>query len=457
MIKYDSIIGGNILKTLERIGIVLIINMILGIPTVIIQSQDDIPRISDRITILQVDDQYRGFDDPIILRKRQQFEEIEMSLSGRYVVGRTRVTEESGRLVLSNLHIWDTYEFDFNSNVIFPEPHTSLPLDDTTYTKDFAISPDDRYLALRTDTTLRLLTLPDLTLVNEIPASRTVSGEYVIAYAPNDKIAWSHDGSILVALIENETSVLFWEIESGKVSIIPLNVMPYPDWQRTPTTKITSTQQGWIIRDFYEQPDIAFVFCNTEEACTTYKMEDVFNTENKRYSTKTVITALGTLFITEVDLSVDGQRDPNDGQLVFWQFMNGIYGQVKNLPKSIYPYCPRQVSPTASYLYYHNCLDYQKKILDLETMTIERSIEFKPAWISDDTYLATLDTELVFHLERVDSEGDFDFIDFTNVSEIDQNELIYNDVTIIQSVTDNGKQVLITLGGVAALIYIEYE
>lgn len=443
------------MDTLKRIYIVLILNMILGIPTVITQSLTNVPKIDDKVAILQVGDQYRDFDDPIILRKRQQFEEIEMSLSGRYVVGRTRVTDESGRLVLSNLHVWDTDKFDFNSNVIFPEPHTSLPLDDTTYTKDFAISPDDRYLALRTDTTLRLLTLPELTLVNEIPASRTILGEYFIAYAPNDKISWSHDGSILVALVENETSLLFWEIDSGQVSIIPLNIMPYPDWNKTPRTKITSTQQGWIIQDFYEQPDIAFVFCDTEGACTTYKMEDVFNTENKRYSTKTVITALGTLFITEVDFYVDGQRDPNDGQLVFWQFMNGIYNQVKNLPKSTSPYCPRQISSSASYLYYHNCLDYQKKILDLETMTIQRPIEFKPTWISDDAYFATLDTELVFHLESI--EADIDLLDFTQIAEINQDELIYNDAAFIRGVSNDSSQVLITLGGVATLIYIEYE
>lgn len=427
----------------------------LGTNPAFVYSQTSLPNISDHLAILQVTDQYKDFDDPLILRKLSQFEEIEMSSSGRFIVGRTRVTEESGRLVLSNLYIWDTYEFDFEDNVVFPEPYASLSLDETTYTKDFAISPDEQYIALRTETSVKLLTIRDLVVVNEIPASRTISREFTFAYAPNNKIAWSHESNTLAILIENETSLLFWDINSEQISIVPLNIERYPDWQTTPQTRITSTEQGWIIHDFYEQPDVAFVFCDIDKNCTTYRLEGIPNTENVLYKMTTVSSLSGRLVVSASSAFVDNLFDEDGSRMIIWKFSNGEYHPEEIFPRAQYPYLPLTLSPSGKYLYYSNLSDSENAILDLNTVDVLQTLGFSPTWIFNETYIGWLDRNLVFHIEDVITGMDIDSIDFTQVDNIDQNELLFNDEAFVRDISNDGRQILITLGGVASLVYIE--
>ncbi len=442
------------MNPIRNITILLIMIFVLGIVISGSQSQTDIPNISEKVAILQVDDKYDDFDDPLIIETANQFPNIEMSLNGRYIIGHTSVREQSGQLIQFNLYIWDTDEFEFDRNVIFPNPHISLSLDEPT---NYAISSNNQYLVLSTETTLKILTLPDLEFVNEISMSSTISELSYVANTLSKKFALSHDSSVLAVLVENETSVLFWEIDSEQVSITPLNVIPYPDWDRFPNTQMTSIEKGWIIRGFYEQPDIAFVFCDTVKDCKTYHLDGIFDTENRWYDTTTISSLSGLTLATAKSTIVDNQLDENNSQLIIWQFSNDAYQQEEVFPISMYPYFPLALSPSGQYLYFTNEKNYQNGILDLNIMDVMRPIDFAPTWLFEETYIGVLDAELVFHLESVDSETDIDLLDFTQIDGVNQDELIYNDEALIRGVSDDSRQVLITLGGVAALIYIEHQ
>jgi WD40 repeat protein len=435
-------------RTKKYISILFYI-VLLGTIVVRVQSETGIPSIGEPVAILQVQDQYRGFDNPLIFEKANQFEEIEMSLSGRYIVGRTRI-EQSGTLFFSNLYVWDTSDFNIAGQVIFPEPQTTLALNQTNYRADFAISPNDTYLALLTNNALQLLTLPDLEFSREIP---TVSGVRMSV----GLISWSTDGNTVAFLTERATDMVFWNIDIDETFTVSLDVQPFPNWL-TVETNLVATAHGWIIRNFYQHPEIAFIYCSLEGECIQSIIDDSLITETFQdfatISSQTIIADRSTTILTNIR-AIDDNRWEVGHRVIVWRY-DGRYEVSSLLPEISIAYCPYRVSPMATYFYSVYC-GTQDAIWNTNTMEIQRFMSFEPTWLSNDTFFATLNEDFVFLLGRVDEDGMIDSLTIASIPDIDRNELTFNEKSGIQGVGANGRRVLITLGGIAAVISVEYK
>lgn len=250
-------------KIINKIVLVGILIILAGFNTQNLLAQS-IPNFNEGILVLQVNDTY--LTNPVI------------SLDGEYVFTTANIIDPNLRsqgynvyysMTEADLYVWHIYNSSFTDIAVYPRPNWQLPVEDSVMGPDAAFSPSSEYLALRTDTSLELLAVPELNLVDS--ASINVppimpSDDDVLPVKPPDApfgyLAWSTDSRLIATLAVGK--IIVWDINTYELKEYPTPVGNTYD-------TIRAGSDGWIVELFAVDSSVSFISCTwLLEVCTPY-------------------------------------------------------------------------------------------------------------------------------------------------------------------------------------------
>lgn len=205
------------------------------------QAQSLNPRFGDEIVILE------GWD-------------ILLSQDGSFAAGHSRQNIVNDEI---EVRLWNLVE-GRNKDDAYLEPMASISLayrvpERLISSVEMRFSPDAKYLAVRKDYDLTVLTVPDLYVRTQITVSDS-PGVYP------DALSWSHDGRFVAMQGSGDLVVL--AIETEEIYRHPLDEILGP---------VIAVDDGWLVLRFvYDERVLnsGFSFCATlAEVCTDYRIE----------------------------------------------------------------------------------------------------------------------------------------------------------------------------------------
>lgn len=231
---------------------------------------------------------------------------------------------------------------------------------------DFAVSPDNAYVAVRTDSQVKLYRFPSFILQNVIPTNNST---YRDAFGQFNQVKWSSDSRLIATLDGNE--IVSWDIKNGEVYRYDLG-LPY--------SKIEAVQVGWFATlDSITQPN-AFAVC-------TWNLGSCSIQDLPKYTLTKVVFPDGSLIITQ-GRSIDSaapaiwRRQPDE---TYELDQSAIDAGIIN---------PVSFSPSGRFLLTGIRESYEWILWDfprLESVSTipERSVA--PIWLPDSQHLLTFD------------------------------------------------------------------
>lgn len=265
---------------------------------------------------------------------------------------------------LSHLQVWDTEQL-INKSVndsrfVNPIASISITIDDNWFERlNFAISPNDQWVAISTKNTVEVFTLPNLEHMHTISLTHWRSD-----------LAWSLDGTLL--LISDLGRVIVWDIVQ--------NFSYEHSFDNDHQYRVHAFENGWLLDDRRNSNGVAFSFCSRLlDDCQIYRTVEQDNEFNivPDLLGDTLLIPLGNIFSLT-------------GAISIWERqVDGIYEQISTLPSTTPQICPDRYSPKDTYLF-SVC---QNTIWDVGNLapvqTLTRS-EF-PTWFHNEEYFLTMD------------------------------------------------------------------
>jgi hypothetical protein len=346
------------------------------------------------------------------------------------------------RLQLSNLYTYPDYTgttlYIWNLNKTLPVEAVTLL--DPSYSADvsteregpaFAVSPDERFIAIQLENELRILTFPALQFHTAISTYPRLSR--------NEGLGWSSDSRYVGAIFEMQLVV--WDATRDETYVRQLDYLVRASYSY-PILK--ALENGLIIDYFAEQPDITFAFCDWKLIeCLSYDYHD------GRFA---IATQAGSTILTQ------SQHPASVG---VWQFQaSGQYELAYTLdlnPRSE----PSVFSSTGKFLYLRGNSSPEGtggEIWDFGSWTrLQEVFNRQPVWLPGDEFFVTmmLPYQSNLLLYRSGQATPLDLIDLSLIPELDRDELRFGEDYHI-TVDRNGRWSLIDVGWAAVVVPIVY-
>lgn len=364
----------------------------------------------------------------------------ELSPQGDFVVGRVDGFDGYGSNAL--LMVWDTHQITFDAplNVIEPANTTEVP----AYS-DFAISPDDRYVAVQSVEGIRILSLPDLQqrylipvvsvwLTNDFPSQVSV---VTFPRADEDQtLAWSNDGHYLAVFLG--TQVVVWNLETQQIHRLELGITV--DYNNSLYSGIQNMKSSWLI-DIYSPASLILCRWNLDD-CHDYPGFRLINASHEN-----VILVESAM---QTDAPVQSLVRGGNGLYV----LDELHIDPAKFPEGF--------SPHGNYLVVRDRLE-ERSILNfttnepLNTFELVRPVPPPPAWFSDEGYYIAMERFLVLSLWQTHRSELVNVLDLEALDKsFDLAAMSRSDTLTIQ-IDQNDDWCLVNLGVASLLIPIRYE
>lgn len=388
------------------------------------------------------------FSSEIIVLKTfpKALDNAAISPDGNFVftnVDRIEVEDATGAImVLDNIPtLWDLREFRNEMGVVKVNPWKTF---DNWSKAANGFSPNNKYLGMKTSAELQIFTLPDMQLLQSIPANLS----YDIA---SDYLSWSPDSRFLASWIDG--AVIVWNVEKNIVYRYPLNYK---------MATIKYIENGWFIqtmdRYFFDSRSIdAFIICRVQlEKCDTYEQPNDVETITVSPNGQTILITKADRKSTSITRSLE-----------IWQHgSDDIYRQTTKQPLDPKPYnsptCfyPSLFSRDSQYIVslcgYANIWQLGQKTPLQSIPDTERLV-----WLPNNEYFITLDwsTLLTLRLFKVGTTQPIDTLNLKTVlglEDINSWLIGFNKAPEL-IINQKGNNLLFNLGFAALVIPIEYQ
>lgn len=353
-----------------------------------------------------------------------------ISNTGRYAFLHVSRTNEFSEDIETAQYLWD---FDQLDTTLSPDPTALLKID-ASYTGPWvSFSPNDEWIALKSETLLQIRALPSLETVFSIELpDKEIALNTLPSGFNTGRLAWWSDGQSLAVLSDRQS--LVWNSQTHQADFFPLDYS---------YDAIVATSTGWFMRSY--EPDV-FTLCSFEFAhCDTHEIST---------SQRSVVVQPSG----QVILSWQGRYCGRDPVYVWRLHRAGNYElerETQDIPE------PTNFSPNGQYLFYHPSCTFQYGIWDFENNSHIQNLEpyHIPFWLPDSKYFLTLsqiDT-LTLNLYEIGSEGALDTLNLNQVSGLGSvDEWPSFEVLDIWNSSTDGRKILINLGHAAMVIEIGY-
>jgi hypothetical protein len=407
------------------------------------------------VFVTGADDSVPHFDKvAFVLQIPDQLITTELSSQGNYIVALARrKDEEASGYIATDLIVWDIGGVEEEGYLInlAPISHRNINPEETFFHhyQPFSISPNEQYVAIRTESDVQLLNLPDLSLYSSLPV-RSIYNIYRGALF--DNFAWSHDSRFVGTTLGLGEEFVVWDTETNDNYSYDLGYVPIPTSSTSipKPPNIYAVKNGWIISNFEGNEYPGFVFCDQYlEQCSSY--------ESNR-TTWLLYTTDGQTILTFNGIN-------NTANI--WAFQtNGTYEIIGEQDMEICP--PKSFSPTGQYLFIDCHDDRGDTIWDFNTFTPVHEIsdaEFgydqtdNHVWFTDDTYF--IQQPFPYTSLNLYELGQPEPIDELRLPEKGRDYIEYGIVEIDNlawpQISEDGRTLLVNPGGVAFIIFVEYE
>ena len=373
----------------------------------------------------------------ILFRFEDEFLEARLSSNGSYVFGYGVVFNEgnylNGHENLANLYLWDIRKLDQENVSIAPEAISSVTrLTTEEYYGRGIFSPNADRLAFRIGAKLEILTVPELQEIKSLDLSSNIP--------TSQGWAWSDDGKLLAAL--SSTDATIWQIDTDRIETHPFeNSGQY--------SALSYFDTGWLLKGNLNQSTLFEICTQFVESCAVYKYSNTAWYETASSHAKIILAAVNYV-IDDMTLEIGVWRRQVDDQYVL----------TETLPRDI---CrPRNFSPDNRYLVVY-CYDSRAwQIWDFATLEVMSSIataSTKPFWLPDSQHLVALERgawNLILY-EAGNSEP-LEILHLPSIAGFENlQDWVDGERFSIESISADGKLVLINLGWASILVPIVYE
>jgi hypothetical protein len=297
------------------------------------------------------------------------------------------------------------------------------------FSPGFAVSPDERYVAILLENRLEIRTFPDF-----LPHA-AISSTQAFNRLP---LSWSPDGKRVAALFEGE--VVVWEASSNTFSTYTLDTLSR--WSNYDHPRLQAMENGLLIDNLSEELSISFVFCSWSLSdCTAYHdMERSFATP--MLDGRTIIAWHTNEEMTAFNV---------------WQLqVNQRYVLTEQRTWNLW-LMPLAFSPTGNYLH---LINYSEGVRSgdiwrsSDWTRIQRVSNREPVWLPAEDYFITLDPFVLklFHIGRDEVLTE---VDLWTALPPALHELFNAEEGTI-NVDVHGEKALIDLGSVAVVVDIRH-
>jgi hypothetical protein len=357
--------------------------------------------------------------------------QVELSANGNFVL-----FHWSGwRDLRQSFHLWDLRDIDsympmeLTPSVSNPSGTESVAL--------FAISPDEQYVVVKTMEELQLYTLPGLELEQTLDLYGCPSSVGILD--------WSDDSSLVAVIIGNNQTIVVWDIVSNSTYSQEIDRQVWDRWWGCDNRiHLTASNNGWLMKSIYSETDWDFTFCDLFLAnCELYSLSE----DTSRY---TRASANGNTI-----LSVLPSEDYSTRITRVWSFENGSY-VLEEEPLAIDELeFPSYLSPSGQYLISHH--EKEGAIWDFETRTRVQTLSntSQLLWLPDEDYFVRLESGTILRLYRLGQNELIEELDLASIYPIEFEDI--PDPSIVHSISQDGRRVLIHFGSVLFVVPIEYE
>ena len=194
-----------------------------------------------------------------------------LSLQREIFVASAERNEENQEVTI---YLWDVRQYSSDESPFLADPMQSVTLEykhgpAPVSVIVLAFAPNERFLAIRKDHDLTLLTVPDLEIYTVLPMAAELS-------VLPDELNWSADSKLVAFRIDDPTSFVVWNIETDEKYHRP--ILDYGP--------IMAVKDGWIvIPTFLENSETAFWSCTLLlEQCTQHSLDGITPTSGMPFS-----------------------------------------------------------------------------------------------------------------------------------------------------------------------------
>jgi WD40 repeat protein len=402
--------------------------LLLSLLVFVTAADDSVPHFGDGVIILPLSDilDIDGLDNE---HKYELWNShVELSANGNFVLFHWRGWREFEH----SSHLWDLRDIDVGAPIELQPSVSSSPI---RYPTGFAFSPDDKFVIIKDGIDILLYTLPDLRL-------RKSTYLYGTAYSS----VLSNDNNLFATTIIGESSnVVVWDIVNDLLYSQEINCS---SWRCQVSAMFVG--DGLLVLPYYPRHfDWDFMFC---DAILTYCEEYMVPQE---YGLGYVTSYMRASPHGETILSVLSSEDNSTRITRVWSYENGSY-VLEEEPFAIDGLVfPSYLSPSGQYLISH--LEKEWTVWDFETQTqVQTLSRIRPLlWLPDEDYFVTLEEGTVLRLYQLGQNEPIEELDLASIYPIEYEDI--PDVSIVHSISQDGRKVLSQFGSVLFVIPIEYE
>jgi hypothetical protein len=405
--------------SMRALKLVLVL-LIVAIGQIISADMTNTPHLGSGVVLLQVTEPSEDTEPTFF---------SELSSWGNFVVSRIDHYER-GVYTNSSLDAWDMQQWAINDGLTRPQPTTTASIDTAPLPPDFAISPDERYVAIQVGNELQILSLPALNSYFAISSDSDQVRDLNV-------VSWSPDSQYVGALFTHE--IVVWEVETDNVYRQAIEYLPI-DSSYYQFMILNSISQGWLIHQFYSHPSLAFIFCDwLLTSCQSYEFT---NTD------RVVAMPDGSVILTQHTMPPTA-----DGAVGVWirQESGGYILQEETLDSEV---CPTQFSPSGLYLYSY----WSEQILNFNDLTpLNRVVSFRaPIWLPQESHFVSLTLTLSLNLYQLDDDDPLQTLDLLSSYQEILEGLLHSEALTI-AINQVGDWILVDLGHASILVPITYE
>jgi hypothetical protein len=338
-------------------------------------------------------------------------------------------------------YFWDLADVQ---DALSPQPTQTLKMDQTYLGPWISFSPNDQWVALKSEAELQIRRLPSFEIEMSIALRDRGDGfNRLISHVNYNRLAWSQDSRFLAVLSEVATEIdiegqlVLWNSEDKSLQFFGLGRFD----------RIVSTSAGWYLESLEGN---SFIRCTIDfQECTPSTEVGESHLMLPQPTGDLVLSWLG-YHCENNNVSIWSQQSSHGYSVA------AITSEIAN---------PISFSPNGNYLFYEpDCYTRALGIWDFEINRPIQMVTMLPGvplvlWLPDSEHFLTFDVvdKRVLNLYRVGNEIPLDTFDLNTIIELQPLDAWTALGRLeISNTSADGRHIMINLGHAAILVEIDY-